>query len=184
MGALRDEYDACTRTLHPRMAEAQEADRVFHDEWKKGSEELGWRKYKLTDRYGTTLDRFRTLTDGLARTVADAIPKAQAGERPGILLLLAFLSFPGRFFRSGYTKATIARALKKVSLEDEAKTLLREILIASFTWAGPEFKVLRGWIPRLLTPEFRAQIQALSASEDPKTRRRAERVMDLLIFRG
>jgi len=181
MGKVRQEYLKQVEILHPHMKEAEEADKIFHHEWKKGEAELGWEKYKQTDRYEVTLTRFRSVTDNLRNMAEEAMKGAPARETGAVIFLLAYLSYQGRFFNSGYTKARIARALKKVALDEGEKALLREILLGSFSWAGGEFKVLRTWIPRLLTPEFHARVREQSRSEDLKTRRRAEQVIKLYI---
>jgi len=177
MGKIQQEYQERVRHLHPHMKEAEEADREFHQEWDAGVEAQGVQKYKQSSRYKSTLARFSSVTRNLQEMVDSSIRKAQDGDSKSSVFLLAYMGYPGRFFRSGYTKARIARALKRVSLDEGLKSLLRDILLGSFSWAGGEFKVFREWIPRLRTPEFMDRIKTLSQAEDAKTRRRAEQVI-------
>jgi hypothetical protein len=128
-----------TGRLAPLFAAAAAADKEFHAAWKEGEKELGFARYKQTDRYGQTLDRFRSTTRAIDEIVSAAFTQAKLGDHSQIPTLFAYLALAGRYFRSGYQRAAIWRFVKKLPLDEEQARILRDIILCHVETAGPEF---------------------------------------------
>jgi len=125
--------------LAPLFTAAADADREFHTAWKEGIAELGFARYKQTDRYGQTLDRFQLATRTIDELVSVAFIQAKLGDQTQFPVLFAYLALPGRYFRSGYQRATIWRFVKRLFLDEEQSCILRDIIFRQVETAGPEF---------------------------------------------
>lgn len=105
---------------------------------------------------------------------SEAFAAVKRGERAGLDEMLAFLEADPRFFRSGYIKADVLRAIKRVPLEPgEAERLLRVVLDIVDTRDGREFRDYCRLARHIATSDFRREIEGRTASTDPAIARRA-----------
>ena len=142
MSFLHDFNTECRR-LAPLFAAAESADRIFHAGWKDGLARLGARRYKQTEQYRHTLDRFNESRQVIDQIMATALAETKTGTHTDLATLFAYIALPGRYHRSGYQRASIWRFLKHLSLDDEQAHVLRGILLHQITGAGPEFVEMR-----------------------------------------
>ena len=103
------------RRLAPLFAAAANADREFHAGWKEGLVRLGVGRYKQTEQYRRTLDRFNQSRQLIDHILATALSEAKAGKGTHLATLFAYLALPGRYYRSGYERASIWRFLKRLA---------------------------------------------------------------------
>jgi hypothetical protein len=125
--------------LAPLFAAAVNADKEFHAAWREGTAELGVARYKQTDRYERTLDRFHAARGTIDKTMSAAFIQAKLGDSSQFPTLFAYLVLPGRYYRSGYQRAAIWHFVKRLPLDEEQSRILREIVLRQVETAGPEF---------------------------------------------
>lgn len=99
---------------------------------------------------------------------------ARRGERAQLDDLIGFLEADPWFFRSGYIKADINKALLRLPLEPDEEARLRRVVLAVVDRRdGREFRSYCHLARRLATPELRAALEARLAAPDRAVRRRA-----------
>jgi hypothetical protein len=141
--SFRHTFNAEYRRLAPLFAAAEKADKDFHAGWKEGLKRLGASRYKQSEQYQHTLDRFNESRQVIDQVIATALSEAKTGSHAHLATLFAYLALPGRCHRSGYQRASIWRFLKRFSLDDEQAEVLREIVLRQMAEAGPEFVEMR-----------------------------------------
>jgi hypothetical protein len=161
--------------LNPLFVTATKADIAFHEAWDVGVAEFGVAGFKATNTYAQVLSDFGSCAEAEGR-VFDSLQRFRKGETKELPALLAFLGYEGRFHRSGYLKGRVARAMKKLDWDEEFKSVLQPIVLASFWTSGREFPEFARLALRLSTPEFRKDIKRLNEDSRPWVRKRAARV--------
>jgi hypothetical protein len=132
-------FHAEVARLTPFFAAAADADKEFHVAWREATPELGVARYKQTDRYGQTLNRFHEARGAIDEIISTAFIQAKLGDATQYPTLFAYLVLPGRYFRSGYQRAAIWRFVKRLPLDREQSRILGEIVLRQIETAGPEF---------------------------------------------
>jgi len=85
-----------------------------------------------------------------------------------------FMSIDPMYFRSGYQKEKILRALKKIEFAEEERVILRQTILRRIrTNAHREFRHLCRLIPKVQTEDFISELSAAARSNDEYMRRRA-----------
>src|SRR4051812_33119871 len=111
-------------------------------------------------------------TPGRYQAIARAIPLA-AHEPAAVELVVQFLEDDIYAFGSGYLKADAIRFLTRSTVLDErAKGRLRLVVLAVV--GGPDRREFRAYVRLARSvdePTFRAQLEALSGSAEPRTAR-------------
>ena len=95
--------------------------------------------------------------------------------------VIAFLEADPYFFRSGYIKADLVKALSKFPLDQRQRTRLQQVIVARVK--GPprrEFRKYCNLAPRVTAPEFEDDLDRLAGSSDPVTGRQAKWVLEAL----
>jgi hypothetical protein len=133
------DFSAEVDRLTPLFTAAADADKEFHAAWRAGTAELGIARYKQTDRYEQTLNRFHAARGMIDEIVSTAFIQAKLGDDTQFSTLFAYLALPGRYFRSGYQRAVIWHFVKRLPLDEEQSRILREIVLRQVETAGPEF---------------------------------------------
>ena len=111
------------------------------------------------------------------RETLDAL---RAGDRDAIEGALAFLEADPYFFRSGYLKETILRALKRAPLNGRDEARLQMIVLRALEGRYKrEFKFYARLIPRLHTSQFEAELrQAIGRAKCPNHARLVLNALD------
>ena len=171
-------FNAEIQHLAPLFAAAEKADREFHQAWREGLAKLGTGQYKLTDRYCDTLERFHEARQVIDKSVLTALVQAKLGDLAQLPRLFAYISLPGRYFRSGYQRAAIWRFLKQLPLDEEQSGILRGIVLCQIEAAGPEFQEVSRAACRVDSAELRDNVNILGLrSEKDYVRQRAKRLL-------
>ncbi|MBI3858296.1 MAG: hypothetical protein HY293_21645 [Planctomycetes bacterium] len=171
--AFRQEVEFLT----PLFKEAEDAHRDFTARWSSGENRLGVKGYKETEEYLESLARFHSAQGRLEEAIRPALDHLSAGRPEKIHRALAYLSIRLRPHRSGYTGGALARALKRVPLEDSHLDHLRKIILDRATWPWASVRGLWRWIPRLRTPDFENALRSLSQDKTPWIARRVSRLI-------
>lgn len=158
--------DAEIQHLAPLFAAAEKADRDFHKSWKETVAKIGADQYQQTERYRQTLDHFHAATQTVDTLVMTAFVQAKLGDHASLPRLFAYVSLPGRYFRSGYQRATIWRFLKKLPLDDEQNGILRSIAIQQIESAGPEFLEISRAATGLDSADLREELNRIASHTD------------------
>ena len=102
----------------------------------------------------------------------------RAGNLRHIETALSFLEADPLFFRSGYTKTEVLRAIKRLPLTPGHEIRLRRVILHLITTrGGREFRQYCHLARRLDGAGFRESSAALLVSEDPAIARRAQWVL-------
>ena len=159
--SFTNDFNTECRRIAPLFAAAANADKAFHAGWKEGLARLGAHRYKQTEQYRHTLDRFNESRQMVDQIIATALSEAKAGKRTYLATLFAYLALPGRYHRSGYQRAGIWRFLKRLSLDDEQAHVLRGIVLHQIAAAGPEFVEIRRAACSINSAELREGVRNL-----------------------
>ncbi|MEM9342367.1 MAG: hypothetical protein AAGA87_04935 [Pseudomonadota bacterium] len=85
-----------------------------------------------------------------------------------------YLSVDPVYFRSGYQKERLLKAVKRLELTDEEAVVLRQTILRRVrTGALREFRHLCRLMPQVQTDEFVAELRAAAGGADDEIRRRA-----------
>lgn len=155
------DFNAECRRLGPLFAAAEDADRDFHAGWKEGLARPGVQRYKQTEQYRHTLERFNASRQVIDQVLATALSEARAGKCMHLATLFAYLALPGRYYRSGYQRAGVWRFLKRLSLDEEQAQVLRGIVLRQLAEAGPEFVEMRRTARSIDSVELREGVRSL-----------------------
>ena len=179
--SLRHDFDRECRRLAPLFAAAQNADRDLHAAWKEGVSLFGGHHhYKQTEQYQKTFDRFNESRQVIDQIIGTALSEAKAGK-VNLATLFAYTALPGRYYRSGYQRASIWRFLKHLTLEAEQVQILRGIVLDQITRAGPEFVEICRAARNIDSAELRESVRKLLLQpQKPYVLDRAKRMLDLL----
>jgi hypothetical protein len=161
MSFTRD-FNAEVERLAPLFAAAENADQEFHRAWKEGCNEFGYVRYKQTERYSETLDRFREATRSVDEVISTAYAQARLGDATQLPTLFAYIALPGRYFRSGYQRAGIWRLLKRLSLDEKQSGILHEIMLRQIQTAGPEFVEIARMAVKVNSPYLREHLKLIA----------------------
>ncbi|ODT85881.1 MAG: hypothetical protein ABS78_18895 [Phenylobacterium sp. SCN 70-31] len=103
------------------------------------------------------------------------------GDREGVDVLIEFLEADPMFFRSGYTKTKVLRALKGVPLTTSQVARLHAVIlgVVSNRWSR-EFGDYVRLALKLDHPNLRAGLRALLSGHGAETRLRARRMLATL----
>jgi hypothetical protein len=175
--SFKRNFNAERLRLAPLFAAAVEADKTFHEAWNAGVAEIGWERYKKTDRYSQTLSCFSAARRAIDQKVSDALANAKRGDLTQLPLLVAYLEMPGRYFRSGYQRTDVWRLLKRISLDDEQSAILRRIILDQIGTAGPEFQEAAKVAPGVSSPDFCRDVERLCDSDRDYVSSRAEQLL-------
>ncbi len=175
--AIEAAYQREVRKLGPLLLEAEEAHARFTAAWKQGVRTLGWESYKKTEEYGRLLERHHASQKRLEGEIGPSLEALRNGDPAPIEAGLAYLAVKARPFRSGYTSASMARALRRATLEESHRAILRGILLDRLRRPWASVLELWRWIPTLKTPDFEASLRALADHEVPWIRTRVQRVI-------
>jgi hypothetical protein len=165
------------RRLTPLLREAESRHAEFKTHWNEGTSAMGWKAYKATETYRRTLDAFHEARKKLESTSESILTLLRKGDRNALSSALAYLSIRHRPFRSGYVSQQFVRALKKFSLGEAEKEILRRILIDRMTWLWAQSRELWGLMRGLETPAFNAALEALADHPESFVRDRIRRVL-------
>jgi hypothetical protein len=163
--------------LTPLMREAEEAHSDFKAHWKMGVGSMGWEDFKKTEVYDRKLQTFWDAQRRLEKAEGPILESVRAGSCEGVWSALAYLSVRQRPFRSGYMTQRLVRALKKVSLGEEERRILRGILLDRLTWPWSQPRELWGLITRIRTQELDTEIRQLAQDDRGHVHRRARAVV-------
>jgi hypothetical protein len=164
--------------LSPIFAAADESDREFHQAWKLGVAKLGVSRYKQTETYNGTLDRWHAATRAIDRIVATAFAQTRLGDLSQLPILFAYIAMPGRYYRSGYQRADIWRLLKRLTLDEEKSGILYRIILHQVESAGPEFREMSRFAAHIDSSELRENIRSVGLrSEKEYVRKRVNRLL-------
>jgi hypothetical protein len=85
-----------------------------------------------------------------------------------------FLSVDPIYFRSGYEKERLLRALKSLELSEREKAVIRETILRRVRdGALREFRRFCQLVPRIQNDDFVSELRKRARSTDPQIRRRA-----------
>ena len=174
---IESAYQREVRRLGPLLREAEEAHARFTAGWNQGSRTLGWESYKGTEECGRLLERHHATQKRHEEAIEPTLEALRRGELKAIETALAYLAVKARPFRSGYMSARIARALRRVTLEETHRSILRAIILDRLCWPWASVVALWRWIPTLKTPVFEASLRALADHEVPWIRTRVRDVI-------
>ena len=174
---IESAYQRDVRKLGPLLLQAEEAHARFTAHWKQGVRTLGWQSYKETEEYDRLLERHHATQKRHEEAIEPTLDALRRGELKAIETALAYLAVKARPFRSGYMSARIARALRRVTLEETHRSILRGIILDRLCWPWASVVALWRWIPTLKTPDFEAAIRALEDHEVPWIRTRVRGVI-------
>ena len=105
-------------------------------------------------------------------------------EKPDAAIIeaaIAFLEADPYFFRSGYVKADLVRAVSKFPLDQRQQARLQQVIIGRIK--GPtrrEFRRYCNLAPHVSTSAFEQEIAELANAPDPVTARNAAWVLEAL----
>lgn len=174
-------YSSELQRLSSFFSAASKADEEFHHAWKEGCAKLGLSRYKKTDRYGQTLQQFHQTCREIDEIVSTAFLHAKLGDLTQLPTLFAYITYLGRYFRSGYQRTEIWRFFKKIELSDEQCRILRNIVLNQIAAAGPEFAEIARTARKINSADFRENIfQIQLHSKKEYVSKRTKRLLSLL----
>jgi hypothetical protein len=157
--SFAQEFENECRRLAPLYAVAEKADIDFHAGLEHGAASLGAVRYKQTDHYRHTLNRFHESTQAINKIVSVALNQAKAGSHMQLSTLFAYIAVPGRYFRSGYQRARIWRFVKRLSLDAEEASVLHDVVLHQVKVAGPEFVEIVRFAGKINSAELREDVR-------------------------
>ena len=148
-----------------RTFRARSASKAHLAAWKQACEAFHSNYDRLAFPGGLTraYDRLKQRDEGMVESV------------------IAFLEGDPYFFRSGYVKADLLRALSKLPLDQGHRARLRQVILERVK--GParrEFRRYCNLAPYVSTPGFEHELQTLEDSTDPVVARQAAWVLAAL----
>lgn len=93
--------------------------------------------------------------------VGTAVDSLEKGDTSQMEIIFAFLKLKQGLKRGGYLKERICRRLKKMNFNEEQKAILQEILLEQLVFGGREFRDYIKLAPKILSLEFKKNIEAL-----------------------
>jgi hypothetical protein len=125
---------------------------------------------------------FHAYSDRLSELESvEVLVQIRAGVQPWREAALLILEADPWFFRSGYVKGKIVRALKRVALTQEELRRVTAILLSVVASRDRrEFVEYCRWAPRVPSPELRAGLTKAQESADRRTRSRATQMLSYL----
>ena len=127
-------------------------------------------------KWALACERFHSSFDGLAFPggLAKELDLLRAGDEQAIEMAVRFLEADPFFFRSGYIKAELLRAMRRVQLSDNQKERLRSVIVERIRSGGRrEFREYCRLARSLVNSEFRQMVKKEMASTDHSVSRRA-----------
>lgn len=111
------------------------------------------------------------------------LERLRAGEADAVEWGIAFLEADPYAFRTGYTKAKIARYLRKATLSPEQSARLRAVVLTAIGRGSRfEFVEYARLARRLDSPEFRKDAEQLLKDAPHSVARRARTVLDSCVL--
>ena len=173
--SFREDVEKEIVILEPKFKEANEAHRLLNSR-------ITYNYRRNGQAYEVPFDRDKSLSLFMKKTqlanslINPALDELKSGEYRGLPRIFAYLAIKDKYFRSGYKKEKICRALKKANFNEEQKLLLEEIIIKNLGFAGREFKSISSLIPKVTGIVLKKEITKLSESPIDFIRNRAERI--------
>jgi hypothetical protein len=139
-------------------------------------------KDPATARWIANVDKFHAaLAAAYPQNFWSDLDDLRAGNAQHIETALAFLEADPIFFRSGYTKTAVLRAIKRLPLTSSDRDRLRAVVVHLITTRdGSEFRQYCRLARRLDGAGFRETLAQLAASDTPAVARRAQWVLAAL----
>ena len=106
-----------------------------------------------------------------------SLMKVKDGDLTELPVLFAYLMTAERYFRSGYTKGKVCRALKKIDFSEEQRVILAEAILINLECAGRELNEVVKLVPKVDSPDFRAAVRRLYEEGNGMVSKRAERLI-------
>ncbi|MBN2470348.1 MAG: hypothetical protein JXN59_06455 [Anaerolineae bacterium] len=161
----------------------QEAHRAVHEAYRAYRARPGDRALKAA--WEAAAARFhRTLTEYPAAFWQD-LNHLTAGDANVLPSMLAFLEADPWYFRSGYAKTRVLKAITRRPLPPEAVARLQQVVLDAVDGRDRrEFRWYCRLARRVITPEFLAALEARRNSDDPAVQRRARWVLDAIAKHG
>ena len=133
-------------------------------------------------RYTQLLGEFRAATgQAFPHDVPEMKRLIDAGHARALDTAIAFLVADPWFFRSGYLKADLIRAVKRANLGQLQRVLLQQVVGGGVRQRDrQEFRHYCRLACQLLSSDFLTQIESLRKDADPDIRRSARWVEDAL----
>jgi hypothetical protein len=165
-------------------------------EMERESKRLRARVYETHPfRYGSARQRgqfeeacraLRTCLENLRELESpEFLQQVRAGEQPWRESALRFLEVDPWFFRSGYIKGKLARALKKVALTADELVRINEVLLAAVIGHGrPEFKEYCRLAVKVASPALRAGLEKAQGNVGDGVGQRARLMLQYLDRHG
>jgi hypothetical protein len=105
----------------------------------------------------------------------------KAGDITAIEMAIQFLEANPWFFRSGYYKADILKALRRYPLNDEQCTRMRKVILERVRDRPVrEMRAYARFAPKVNTPQFEAEITNIAGNSNRHAARHAQWVLDCL----
>jgi hypothetical protein len=114
------------KELSPLFQQAREAHEQFTKDWNENFPKLDL-AYKETDLYKKRLEEMRQAEYQIENKILPIIIELKRGEIANIEFALAYLAVADRYFRSGYNKEAIIKALKHIELSADKKAVIKNI---------------------------------------------------------
>lgn len=171
--SLKNGFDKKVNELSLKFDEAKNS----YNNFRKINSEICKGKKNLSD-YQKELNLFKLKTDAINTIVYLALKELKEGDKSQIATLLAYLSIKERYFRSGYIKEKICKALKKVEFNNEEQQLLTKIIVDNITNAGREFSELIKLVPKVKKQEILSMIDELKNTDQDYIQKRIDRIRE------
>jgi hypothetical protein len=107
------------------------------------------------------------------------------GDATAIEMAIQFLEANPWYFRSGYHKADILKALRKHPLSDDQRDRMRKVILERVRDRPlREMRAYARFAPRVSTPQFEAEMRQIAENANPHAARHAQWVLDCLKSAG
>ncbi len=173
--SLINSFEKKVKELEVKFLEAKNS----YDNFQKVNSEFSKGRKSLND-YQNELKIFKLKTDAINNIVYLALEELKGGDKSQIVTLLAYLSIRERYFRSGYIKEKICKALKKVDFNNEEQQLLTKIIVDNITTAGREFGELIKLVPKVKKQEILTMINELKNTDQDYIQKRINKIRGFL----
>jgi hypothetical protein len=139
-------------------------------------------KDPATAKWLASLDQFNAaLAVAYPKTFWSDLEGLRSGDTRHIDMAIEFLEADPVFFRSGYTKAEVLRAIKRLPLTPKQKVRLRRIVLHRIpSRGGREFRQYCHLARRIDGAGFRESVAQFLASKDAAVARRAQWVLSAI----
>jgi len=165
--------------LIPLCQEAHDQGNRFNEAWEKGIKQEGI-KYKERVEYKELLQDWKKSFSHIYNKIFLIIKKLKNDDLSEIDVAMAFLKIDIRFFRSGYLKEDLCKALKHIKFSEDYKKIIQDIIINQFSIKGREFGEFGRLAIKVQDKEFEERISQLTMNTNLHIQLRAKWVLSLL----